>query len=598
MAPVNKREEDWRLVLEELENDTRVDKKTRKMTSLSKTRNKPNNKIKKKSKKRRRKERSKPYLKWIAALFVVTALCIGIFLYLRQVKKEVYVEAGASMIDTNAFLYHDTQEAVFVTDVSSIDLSVPGSYAVELQLKGKEQIYQSTLIVQDTTPPTAEPLNPQVSSGTELVPEDFVENIQDVTAVRCSFKTAPDFSKIGKQEVTILLEDEAGNVTAVKSTLTVGDIRTYLSVEAGSKETLSVEDFLLNSSNEAELLTDLSEIPLNTPGTYQVRLRVKEETYACTLEVVDTMAPQGKAVDEKILWKGIPVTAKELVKDVQDASPVTIYFLNNQEPDVETEGEQTVSIVLEDAYGNKALLTIPMIVQKDLEPPQIVGVQDRTVYLEDKVAYKQGIYVEDNSGEEIEVEVDTSQMDITQLGSYTVTYTATDASGNATSQEAVFTVTEKPVDAVTEEDVYKEVDKVLAGITDDSMTDAEKAKAIYDWCRNSIAYVNHSDKSSWVIGAYQAFTTLSGDCFNYFAAAKAMLERLGIENMDVVKTNGGHYWSMINLGDGWYHYDVTPRVGGGDNFFMVTDKFLENYSARNGNSHIWDRNTYPATPEE
>lgn len=234
----------------------------------------------------------------------------------------------------------------------------------------------------------------------------------------------------------------------------------------------------------------------------------------------------------------------------------------------------------------------------DTEPPQIIGVQDRTVYIEEKVVYKQDIYVEDNSGEEIEVEVDSSRMDITQPGSYPVTYTAADASGNTTSLEATFTVAEKPIEVVIEEDVYKEADKVLAEITDDSMTDEEKAKAIYDWCRNSIAYVNHSDKSSWQIGAYQAFTDRSGDCFNYFAAGKAMLERLGIENIDVVATDEGHYWSMVNLGDGWYHFDVTPRFGDGDDFFMVTDAFLENYSARNDDSHVWDREAYPATPEE
>jgi len=598
MVPDYKGEEDWKVLLEELENETKVEVKAKKAASHSKTKDRSNSKKSKNVKKSRQKVRSKPLLRLTILFIFVVVIGIAMFLFLRQVRSKVYVEAGARMIEANSFLYHEEQEAVFITDINTIDLSKPGQYQIELQLVGKDKIYQSTLFVQDTTPPSARAINPQVSTGTELAPEDFVENIQDVTAVKCSFEAKPDFSKKGEQKVTIILEDEAGNVTNLESILTVGDIRTHLLVEAGSKEMLSVEDFLLKSSNDVELLTDTSDIHLDTPGTYQVRIRLSEENYTCMVEVVDTMAPQGSAADDIVLWKGVAVTAEQLVKDVQDVSPVTVYFLDNIEPDVDTLGEQVVSIVLEDTYGNKTLITTPVTVKEDLEPPVIMGVNERTVYLEDKVAYKQDIYVEDNSGEEIEVEVDSSQMNISKIGSYTVIYTATDASGNTASESVVFTVTEKPDDAVTQEDVNIEADKVLDQIIKDSMTDEEKAKAVYDWCRNNIAYVNHSDKSSWIIGAYQAFTNFSGDCFNYFAAGKALLERLGIENIDIEKTNGGHYWSMINLGEGWYHFDVTPRVGTGDNFFMVTDRFLENYSANNGNSHIWDRDNYPATPDE
>ena len=50
-----------------------------------------------------------------------------------------------------------------------------------------------------------------------------------------------------------------------------------------------------------------------------------------------------------------------------------------------------------------------------------------------------------------------------------------------------------------------------------------------------------------------------------------MLDVCGIQNVDIVKSDtshSAHYWSPINLGDGWYHFDATPRKGGG-NFFHV-----------------------------
>ena len=67
--------------------------------------------------------------------------------------------------------------------------------------------------------------------------------------------------------------------------------------------------------------------------------------------------------------------------------------------------------------------------------------------------------------------------------------------------------------------------------------------------------------------------------------------------MDVLKTGGGHYWSLIDLGYGWYHYDTTPRRTGGE-FFMLTDAELTAYSEENGDSHIWDVSLYPETAKQ
>ena len=85
----------------------------------------------------------------------------------------------------------------------------------------------------------------------------------------------------------------------------------------------------------------------------------------------------------------------------------------------------------------------------------------------------------------------------------------------------------------------------------------------------------------------------------FFATSKALLTRAEIPNLDVVKSDtshSSHYWSLIDCGDGWYHFDTTPRYGGGE-FFMMTDDELLEYSEAHNDSHIFDQSLYPATPK-
>ena len=156
-------------------------------------------------------------------------------------------------------------------------------------------------------------------------------------------------------------------------------------------------------------------------------------------------------------------------------------------------------------------------------------------------------------------------------------------------------VAETMTDQMTESPVSEIAGQILSEITTEGMTDMEIAFAIYRWTGSSIAYVGSSDKTDWSEAAYRGFTERIGDCYTYFAVAKALFMEAGIENVDVVKGDHGgssHYWSLINLGDGWYHVDCTPRRSPG-RFFMNTDAELESYSQANNNSHIFDGSLYP-----
>jgi len=316
--------------------------------------------------------------------------------------------------------------------------------------------------------------------------------------------------------------------------------------------------------------------------------------------VVDTVAPM--ATLQEINALGNIPAAEDFVVSVNDATEVTVAYLT--EPDKKQDGQQTVTIVLTDMGGNTTQLQTRLTLVIDREAPVITGVADKIVYLGESVSYMSGVTVTDDMDPEPSVEVDRSAVDLSTVGEYPVTYTATDASGNTSVVSCTLKVLEKKDYYVPYETIYQEVDAILDGIIKDDMTMQEQVWAIYVWIRTNNTYVNHSDKEDWMQAAHVMMTENKGDCFNYYALCKLMLDRLEIPNMDVRKVknyegDSDHYWSLVSLdgGNTWYHVDTTPRTNPAS-FCLVTDKFMDDYSAANGNCFNRDKSLYPATPED
>ncbi len=371
-----------------------------------------------------------------------------------------------------------------------------------------------------------------------------------------------------------------------------------ITVEAGIDD-LAAEDFLRKDGVEIEFVTDMSGIDLNHVGEHEITLKAKGKERTSTLIVEDTVAPKGEAQAEAVtVDMNGKVDAADLIASIDDVTDVKCTF--KEEPDLSAEASDVpVTVVLTDEGGNTAEVEARINIIEDTEAPVIDGVAPITSFLGDPISYKSEITVTDNCDRDVELEVDNSEVNPDAAGTYTVRYSATDRAGNTAEAETTITIQEKPENYVEPEEVYALADEVLAEITTDDMTLKEKARAIYDWTRNNVGYINTSEKDSWTNGAYQGFTEGQGDCFVFFATSKALLTRAEIPNIDVVKSDtshSSHYWSLIDCGDGWYHFDTTPRYGGGE-FFMLTDAEILEYSQAHNNSHIFDQSLYPATPE-
>lgn len=369
-------------------------------------------------------------------------------------------------------------------------------------------------------------------------------------------------------------------------------VKSELDVEIGSAKP-TVSDFLSkpNKAKNVKIISGLEEADMNQLGSYPVRLKVLFFNKKTTLRVVDTTAPEvtliplGTQIDTLL-------KAEEFVESINDATATVVTY--ETEPDFSKDGEFEVTICVTDAAGNTTKATTQLTIYLDTEAPVIEGVQELTIAAGGSVSYKKNITITDNMDPEPTLTVDNSAVDLKTPGDYPVVYVATDEAGNETRIETVLHVKKPSAETATEDMVNEKAREILASITTDGMTQYEVAQAIYNWCHENIAYVDGTPKNTWIEGAYRGLFNRQGDCYTYASTAKCLLTQAGITNMDIEKipAKSHHYWNLIDLGDGWYHFDTTRRKDG-TTFFYWSDEKLMDYSNSHSGSHNYDKTMYP-----
>ena len=53
-----------------------------------------------------------------------------------------------------------------------------------------------------------------------------------------------------------------------------------------------------------------------------------------------------------------------------------------------------------------------------------------------------------------------------------------------------------------------------------------------------------------------------------------------------------HYWNLVDIGEGWYHFDTTPRKDR-PTIFMWDEARMMDYSQNHNLSHNYDHSLYP-----
>lgn len=232
----------------------------------------------------------------------------------------------------------------------------------------------------------------------------------------------------------------------------------------------------------------------------------------------------------------------------------------------------------------------PEETEPDTQGPVISGVQALTVSVGETLSYRTGVAATDDRDGTVMLQVDSSAVNLSVPGEYQVIYSAEDSAGNRTEVTTTVVVTEPDPDSESSEpkarqvslmEVIDKADQVLETIIKDGMSQREKAWAIFNYVANNVRYVGTSDKSSWIIGAYDGLTTGRGDCFNYYACSKALLTRAGIPIVELQRAdrNARHYWVLADVGQGYYHFDPCPHPDGYPlTCFLLTETEVRQYT--------------------
>ena len=368
-------------------------------------------------------------------------------------------------------------------------------------------------------------------------------------------------------------------------------------IEAGTDK-CNVDDFLKHPADNVSFSKDTS-FDLMVPDDYKITIKWKmpvfgNQTYHSTLHVQDTTAPAVTLATDSIemYTTATPPTAADLVDSVIDVTNCSIDF---KEPyDFTKEGKFDIVVLVADSSGNTTESVIPCTVVDDVTPPEIAGVEPLTVSQGDAISYKKNVTVTDDKDDNPKLEVDTSSVNPDKRGTYKVTYTATDAAGNVSEKTTTIKIVSAKISEATEETVNAKADEILSEIITEGMTQKQQAKAVFDWVVKNITYSESAGIDDLLSAAYKGMFYRIGDCTVKQKTAEVMLNRLGIKNMEIekIRDTRGHYWLLIDVGEGWYHYDPNLQLDG-TLIFYWHDADLWAYSNAHKNTHNYDPSKYP-----
>lgn len=512
----------------------------------------------------------------LAVCLVAAAALIGYSIWLEGKPKfqDLTVNASDGAVEIRQFFteYASEKRAQWVTDPASIDFEVMGAQEVTLKHGNKEETVVLTIV--DDLAPVLQLQDVVITADQTLTLDAFIDELTDHSQVEASFAEEyaipDDYSDL---TVTVKAVDALGNETTQTAVASFVWARETAVLELGQTLEPAAVLYLPEKDGNAISQEELDLINSAEPGEYELTLKIGENTAVCKVTVQDTVGPELQVQEYNVYIYG-RVKLENFLVDVQDPSGVKEVRLVTT-PDSRTEGDQTIVIEAEDNMGNITTVETVLHVVTDQVPPTISGVSSTlTVEKNGTPDYMAGVSATDDRDGALKVTYDASGVNLAEAGTYYVTYSATDKSGNTRTVRRRVTVTHNQEDTKA----------LVASIANTLENDPEK---IRDYVRS---YIYYSTNWGGEDPVWFGFQNRHGNCYVHALTLKALLDYKGYNTQLIWVTNKTHYWLIIQMPDGsWRHIDATPS-GTHSIYSLMTDaQRLSTLSGRD-----WDHAAWPA----
>ena len=271
------------------------------------------------------------------------------------------------------------------------------------------------------------------------------------TDLDVSYLGTVDSSRLGEYAITYIAIDNSG--TEISSILTVQVVDTALPViSLLGDATVDIEvgttynDAGATASDNydgdiTDEIVTVNNVDTSTVGTYTITYDVRDSSgndaveITRTVNVVDTTVPVITLTGSATVDIEVGTTyndAGAIASDNYDGD-ITDAIVTVNNVDISTIGTYTITYNVSDASGNAAVEVIRTVNVVDITLPVISLLGDATVDIEVGTTYNDaGATASDNYDGDITDDIVTvNNVDTSTIGTYTVTYNVSDASGNA-----------------------------------------------------------------------------------------------------------------------------------------------------------------------
>lgn len=473
------------------------------------------------------------------ALAAILAVSVWYFAVVDNIAAVLTLEAGSTISAEDFKMIDNNQEVQFVTDMSLVDLSIPGEYPVELQYYGRT--YNSVLRVIDSVSPVLKTKDLILFSTEDPQPEDFIEQAIDESVMFYAFSKEPDMTVSGEQDIRILAIDLGGNITVADAKMTVlfddvapelngvADIQQYLGWDIDYMANITVDD---NLDPTVDIEVDDSEVDLTKAGVYTVRYIAADTSNnktvkTATVTIVDDVeGPQILGVNKLSMYQGSSMSYRSGVIVVDDYAENPTLSIDSSEADLTEPGKYTIVYTATDDVGNETVLETTLTVKK--QPSS---------YVDESVVYAKA--------DEILAKILKDGM-----------------------------TTKEQIQAIA-----KWFKSNCSYVSYSDKTDRIQA-----------AYKMMTRKYGDCYNYYAAFSVMM---------ERLDIPQIHVERSRNSVRRTRHYWSMVSLdgGETYYHVDVSPHYSFSINTVLVTDATLKKCNRYLAGYYTMDDGLYPATPE-